>query len=152
MRILLVEDDGMLGAAVKAALENENNTVDNTPVLIITARESISQKIEGLDLGADDYLSKPFVVGELFARIRSLVRRSKGIASPTIIYKDIELDPASFLLTKNNITIPIVPKEFNILKALLENLNKIVSKSSIEEILYSWEEGVESKQFAAPVI
>ena len=108
MRILLVEDDGMLGAAVKAALENENNTVDwvqdydsceaaiatthfeiilldlnlhgksgleflkslrrkknNTPVLIITARDSISQKIEGLDLGADDYLSKPFVVGEL---------------------------------------------------------------------------------------
>lgn len=187
MRILLVEDDHMLGAAVKNALENENNVVDlvhdcesaeaaistarfeiilldinlpdksgleflkslrreknNIPVLILTARDAASQKIEGLDLGADDYLSKPFIVEELLARIRSVVRRSKGISTATIMHKNLELDPINFTVKKDQNQIPITPKEFNILKTLLENIDKVTSKSHLEEMLYSWEDGAES--------
>lgn len=187
MRILLVEDDMMLGKAIKYALEIQNNVVDlvsdgesceaafkttnfeivlldinlpdksgleilktlraernDIPVLIITARDGAYQKIEGLDLGADDYLSKPFIVEELSARIRSLVRRSKGIATATITHGELELNPANQTVTKNKIKISIFPKEFNILKILLENRNKIVSKSRLEEALYSWEDGIES--------
>ncbi len=187
MRILLVEDDHMLGAAVKSALENENNVVDlvhdcesaeaaistarfeiilldinlpdksglellkslrreknNIPILILTARDAALQKIEGLDLGADDYLSKPFIVEELLARIRSLVRRSKGISTATITHKNLELDPINFTVKKDQNQIPITPKEFNILKALLENIDKVTSKSYLEEMLYSWEDGAES--------
>lgn len=187
MRILLVEDDLMLGKAVKDSLENQNYVVDwvtdcelcelairntkfeiilldinlpdksgldilrnlrakknSVPVLILTSRDGVFQKIEALDLGADDYLSKPFVVEELFARIRSLVRRSKGIATSTITCGDLELNPASFTVTKNNNKISILPKEFNILKTLLEEAGKVVSKSRLEEILYSWDDSVES--------
>lgn len=187
MRILLVEDDHMLGAAVKSALESENNVVDlvcdcesaeaaistarfeiilldinlpdksglellkalrreknNIPILILTARDAALQKIEGLDLGADDYLSKPFIVEELLARIRSLVRRSKGISTATITHKNLELDPINFTVKKDQNQIPITPKEFNILKALLENIDKVTSKSYLEEMLYSWEDGAES--------
>lgn len=187
MRVLLVEDDLMLGEATKEAIENEGNVVDwvfdaesceaalkttkfeiilldinlpdksgleilkklrtkknNVPVLIITARDAVSQKIEGLDLGADDYLSKPFVAEELFARIRSLVRRNKGIATSIITYKDLKLNTANHTVTKSKNNIPIIPKEFNILKVLLENIDKAVSKSHLEEMLYSWEDGAES--------
>lgn len=187
MRILLVEDDLMLGKAVKNALENQGNVVDlvtdaesceaaiktanfeiilldvnlpdksgleilknlrasknNVPVIVLTARDAVSQKIEGLDLGADDYLAKPFIMEELFARMRSLVRRNKGIASPTIIYKDIELNPKNHTVTKNKINIAILPKEFNILKLLFENVGKVISKTQLEEMLYSWEDGAES--------
>lgn len=183
----MVEDDMMLGKAIKYALEIQNNVVDlvsdgesceaafkttnfeivlldinlpdksgleilktlraernDIPVLIITARDGAYQKIEGLDLGADDYLSKPFIVEELSARIRSLVRRSKGIATATITHGELELNPANQTVTKNKIKISIFPKEFNILKILLENRNKIVSKSRLEEALYSWEDGIES--------
>lgn len=187
MRILLVEDDHMLGAAVKSALENENNVVDlvhdcesaeaaistarfeiilldinlpdksglellkslrreknNIPILILTARDAVLQKIEGLDLGADDYLSKPFIVEELLARIRSVVRRSKGISTATITHKNLELDPINFTVKKDQNQIPITPKEFNILKTLLENIDKVTSKAHLEEMLYSWEDGAES--------
>ncbi len=187
MRILLVEDDLMLGKALKNTLANENNVVDwvtesdsceaaiattrfdvilldvnlphksgleilqnlrsnknNTPVIILTARDAVSQKIEGLDLGADDYLAKPFIVEELLARIRSITRRSKGLASPIIKCGSVDLDPKNFIVTKDNKEIDLIPKEFNILKALVENQGKIVSKSHLEEILYSWEDNVES--------
>ncbi len=187
MRILLVEDDLMLGKAVKESLENQNYVVDwvtdselcelairnakfeillldinlpnksgleilrelrkqknEIPVLVLTSRDGVFQKVEALDLGADDYLSKPFIVEELFARIRSLVRRSKGIATATITFGDLELDPASFTVTKNKNKITILPKEFNILKILLESVDKVVSKSRLEDVLYSWDDSVES--------
>ncbi len=187
MRILLVEDDLMLGKALKEALENQNNVVDwvtdaelcklaiyntkfeillldiNLPdqsglevlqdlrrqkndilVLILTSRDGVFQKIEALDLGADDYLCKPFVVEELFARIRSLVRRSKGISTSAIVCGLVKLNPANFTVLNNEEQIAILPKEFNILKALMENADKVVSKARLEEILYSWDDSVES--------
>lgn len=187
MRILLVEDDIMLGKAIKTALENENNVVDlmvdadsceaalktttfeiilldinlpdksgleilknlrlqknSTPVLILTARSAVSQKIEGLDLGADDYLTKPFDLEELFARIRSLVRRSKGIAVSTLTCGSVEMDSASHLVTNNKVKVELSPKEFSILKLLMENAGKVVSKARLEELLYSWDDTVES--------
>lgn len=129
------------GLEVLQLLRLNNN---NIPVLIITARDAISQKIEGFDLGADDYLSKPFVVEELFARVKSLVRRSKGIATSTIAYKDLILNTSNYTVTKNGQKINLIPKEFNILKTLFENLDKVVSKSSLEEMLYSWEDSSQS--------
>ncbi len=108
---------GKSGLEILRDLRQKKNDV---PVLVLTSRDGVFQKIEALDLGADDYLSKPFVVEELFARIRSLVRRSKGISTATIICGDLELNPANFTVTKNKNNIPILPKEFNILKTLLE--------------------------------
>lgn len=117
---------------------------DFTPVLILTARDSIAQKIEGLNLGADDYLSKPFDLDELLARIRSLVRRSKGIASATLVYKNIELNPLNHTLLRDEKKIELTPKEFALLKLLLENSGKVISRSRLEELLYSWDDALES--------
>lgn len=187
MRILIVEDDLMLGSTIKSALENENNVADwvteheaceaalrtaqfeviildinlpnksgleilktlraqknYTPVLILTALGSVEQKIAGLDGGADDYLTKPFNLDELLARIRSLVRRSNGIAELILSYKNISLNPAKHLVTKDEKAVDLSPKEFAILKLLLENNGKVVSKSRLENLLYSWEESLES--------
>lgn len=187
MRILLTEDDQMLGKAIKDALENENNIVDWVidgemceaalsttnfeillldlnlpkksglevlrnirlkknliPVLILTAKDAVSQKITGLDMGADDYLVKPFDLDELLARIRSLVRRSKGIANSVLNYQDLELDSIARQLTKDGVKIDLSPKEFAILQLLLENIGKAVSKKSLEELLYSWDDSIES--------
>jgi len=187
MRILLVEDDIMLGKTVKEALEYENHIVDlvedgqscesaiattnfdiilldinlpdisglkilkkirnsknNIPVLILTARDAINQKIEGLNNGADDYLVKPFDLEELLARINALVRRSKGVASPTIKYQNFELNPIKHRFTKHNKLIELSPKEFVIIKSLMENIGKVISKDHLENILYSWDDSVES--------
>lgn len=189
MRILLVEDDLMLGKAVKKFLEESGNIVDwvedyelaqtafkstsngfdillldinlpgksgleilkslrvrnnPIPVLILTARDAIYQKIEGLNLGADDYLTKPFDLYELQARIISLHRRSKGIANPTLIHDDLELNPFNHKLLQAGEEIVLSPKEFAILKILLENIDKVISKSHLENLLYSWNDAVES--------
>ena len=100
------------GLEVLKKLRVEKNSI---PVLILTARSTISQKIEGLDLGADDYLAKPFDLLELLARIRSLTRRSKGIAEPIFSYDDIELDPAKHWVSKAGQAADLSPKEFAIL-------------------------------------
>jgi two-component system response regulator QseB len=117
---------------------------DFTPVLMLTARDSVAQKIEGLNFGADDYLAKPFDLEELLARIRSLVRRSKGIASATLIYKNIELNPQNHTLLRDGQKIDLTPKEFALLKLLLENIDKVISRTRLEELLYSWDDSLES--------
>ncbi len=96
--------------------------------------------------GADDYLTKPFDLSELLARIRSLTRRSKGIAEPIFSYDDIELDPAKHRVSKAGQVVDLSPKEFAILKMLLENIGKAVSKSRLENLLYSWNSAVESNR------
>lgn len=117
---------------------------DPLPVLILTARDSVQQKIEGLDLGADDYLPKPFALEELFARMRALVRRSRGVTTAKLRYKNIELNTTNSFVSCDDRRVEISPKEFMILKFLLENIDKTISRFRLEELLYSWDDSVES--------
>lgn len=187
MRILLVEDDAMLGASLKKALEHYTYGVDwvvdgeeamfalhdnpyaavvldvnlpkysgievlkdtrkrknMTPILLLTARDTPQQKVEGLDAGADDYLVKPFDLDELMARVRALVRRSSGRAETLLRCGTIALNPAATLVHKNEIPVPMTAKEFRILKLLMERSGKFVSKSDLEYALYSADDAAES--------
>jgi two-component system response regulator QseB len=117
---------------------------DDTPVLILTARDSSAQKIEGLNLGADDYLAKPFDLEELLARIRSLLRRSKGIASAILRCKNIELNSLNHTIYRDGEKVDLTPKEFALIKPLLENTDKVISRARLEELLYSWDDSLES--------
>ena len=116
----------------------------STPVLIVTARDQVHQRIAGLDQGADDYLTKPFDVDELDARLRALLRRSAGRASPTIRYGEIEADPAARTVRLSGQLIDMSPREFSVLLVLLEARGRVLSRPQIEEHLYSWGDTVES--------
>lgn len=187
MRLLLVEDDPLLGDGIQIGLTQIGYTVDwlrdglaarqaleqerfdlavldlglpgmdgisllrwlrgrgdATPVLILTARDRVEDRVSGLDTGADDYLVKPFSLDELAARLRAIQRRHGGRASPTIRYRDIELDPASKQVTQNGVPVELTFREFTILEALLATTGKVLSRERIESLLYGWEEGVES--------
>ncbi len=187
MRLLLVEDDQLLGDGIQTALEGENYAVNwvkdgdaaittldiesydivildiglpkrsglhvlkhlraagnDTPVLILTARDTIDDRVQGLDSGADDYLVKPFDLDELTARLRALLRRHGGRRSPLISHGNIKLDPAAHIVTMNDQIIDLSPREFSVLQALLENQGKVLSRAKLEESLYAWGNEVES--------
>jgi two-component system OmpR family response regulator/two-component system response regulator QseB len=187
MRILLVEDDDMLGESLKKALERHAYGVDwvqdgelaiealttspftavvldvnlpkhsglevladmrkrknMTPVLMLTARDTAQQKVEGLDAGADDYLIKPFDLDELLARLRALVRRSAGRAETSLKCGAVELEPAASLVRKAGMQVTVTAKEFRTLKLLMERAGKFVTKADIEYTLYSAEDAAES--------
>lgn len=115
-----------------------------TPVLIMTARDEVDQRIAGLDKGADDYLVKPFDVNELGARLRALLRRSAGRAQPLLVHGDIALDPASRTVRLAGHLVDISPREFSILLVLLEARGRVLSRAQLEERLYSWNTAIES--------
>ncbi|GAA6118858.1 response regulator transcription factor [Acidovorax sp. FG27] len=115
-----------------------------TPVMILTARDQVRQRIAGLDLGADDYLTKPFDVDELEARLRALLRRSAGRAAPTIRHGDLEVDPAARTVRRAGVLVDMSPREFSVLRVLLESRGRVLSRQQIEERLYSWQTAVES--------
>ncbi|ADX48381.1 DNA-binding response regulator [Paracidovorax avenae] len=115
-----------------------------TPVLILTARDQVHQRIAGLDQGADDYLAKPFDVDELEARLRALLRRAAGRASPVIRVHDIELDPAARTVRRAGQLVEMSPREFSVLLVLLDARGRVLSRQQIEERLYNWQSGVES--------
>jgi two-component system, OmpR family, response regulator QseB len=187
MRLLLIEDDTILGDGIQAGLMQANYAVDwvtdgeagehalqvetydalildlslpkkdglkllqelrvrgNTlPVLILTARDTIHDKVIGLDTGADDYLVKPFDLDELMARLRALTRRQHGRAISYLEYENLRLDPAAKTLTQNGQSIVLSHREFAILQALLENVGKILSRSQLEDSLYGWDDVIES--------
>lgn len=187
MRVLLVEDDALLGSAVQAGLEQSGYTVDwlrdgrmaadslkteepdllvldlglpgkdgltvlrelraqhsLLPVLILTARDTVDDRIAGLDIGADDYLVKPFDLGELTARLRAISRRGGGRASPVIEHGDLIFDPAARTVTVDGETVILSAKALAILEALLERPGMPLSRERLEQILYGWGEGVES--------
>jgi DNA-binding response OmpR family regulator len=187
MRLLLVEDDAMLGDGVRAGLTQEGFTVDwvqdgaaaqlairtepyaltildlglpklagldllkqlrhagNTmPVLILTARDTVADRVQGLDSGADDYLIKPFDLDELAARIRALLRRNTGRATPQIRHGDIVLDPAAHAVTASGTPVELSTREFAVLQALLESAGRVLSREQLEQQLYGWNEEVES--------
>ena len=114
------------------------------PILLLTARDSVQDKVAGFDLGADDYLTKPFEMEELLARIRSLVRRSVGRSNSMICIRDIEFDPKENLVRKNGETVSISAKEMAVLEALMSRAGRFVSKSRLQESLYAWGDEIES--------
>ena len=187
MRLLLVEDDAMVGAGIRTGLRQQGYSVDwvrdgaaaelatlttvydailldiglpkktgldllalwrqqknSTPVLIITARDAVADRIRGLDAGADDYLVKPFDLDELAARLRALLRRRAGRASPVIEHGALTLDPASHLVTLGGAEVRLSAREFALLHALLENPGVPLSRAQLEDRLYGWEEEVGS--------
>ncbi len=115
-----------------------------TPVLILTARDSIDDKVKGLDKGADDYITKPFEFSELLARIRALIRRASGKRSPVIKIRNISIDTASREVYKDGQKIPLSAKEYAILLYLATNQGKVVTREELTEHIYDWEKSIES--------
>lgn len=118
------------GFGVLVELRNENRS---TPVLMLTAKGDVGDKIKGLDLGVDDYLAKPFSMEELLARIRALLRRSNALVSPVLKIADISLNTVSREVSQKNHRVDLTPKEFSILEFLLYNTNRAVSRYSLAE-------------------
>jgi len=131
---------GLDGFEVLKRLRGNNCKNSSVPVLMLTARDAIEYRVQGLDFGADDYLVKPFDIHELVARIRALTRRSKGRANSILQYKEVVLDPAAHSVTYQNTPANLLPKEFSVLFALMENQGKVVSKERLEETIYAWNE------------
>lgn len=129
------------GLDVLAALRAAD---DATPVLLLTALDETSDRIRGLDAGADDYLGKPFDLDELAARVRAIARRGQGRAGPMLKAGALVLDPATHSATLEGRPVPLSRREFAILAALMERPGVIRSRGEIEERLYGWQEEVES--------
>ncbi len=187
MRILLVEDDPLLGDGIKTGLTESGYSVDwvedgvtaeasakdqsydlllldimlpgqsgiellekvraagqQVPVLLLTAKDSVADRVRGLDSGADDYLVKPFDFEELLARVRALMRRGAGHSGPVFQVGDLVLDPASHRVTRAGEVIELTPREFAILHILMQNQGRVQSRAKLEQGLYSWDMGVES--------
>lgn len=122
-------------------LRGKGNTV---PVLVLTARDTVSDRVKGLDSGADDYLVKPFDLDELIARVRALLRRRSGRADPVIRHGPVQLDPAARRVEMDGKPVNLSPREFTLLHALLEQPGAVLSREQLEERLYGWEEEVSS--------
>ena len=187
MRLLLVEDDPMIGASVQRGLRQDGHTVDwvrdgaaadlavaagvhelilldlglpgksglewlaqwrargvTLPVLILTARDAVADRVRGLDAGADDYLVKPFSLEELAARLRALGRRQGGRAAPRLELGPLSLDPATHEVSKDGQPVELSAREFALLHALMENPGVPLSRAQLEERLYGWDAEVAS--------
>ena len=116
----------------------------DTPVLIMTARDEVQQRIAGLDLGADDYLVKPFDVDELEARLRALLRRAAGRSHPVIRHGALEIDPAAHTVLQAGVPVELSPREFAVLLVLLESRGRVQSRQQLEARLYNWQDAIES--------
>lgn len=187
MRILLIEDDQLIGDGLNIGLEKLGFSVDwfqngldgreallqapydavildlglpgidglsilkewrmqgkKEPVLILTARGDVDQKIIGLESGADDYLAKPFALAEVAARIKALIRRNNNTLTPTIEHGNIIFNQHNRTVKLNGQEVILSPKELMVLELLLNNKNKVLSKETIENKIYSWDEEVSS--------
>jgi len=187
MRILVVEDDPLLGDGIKAGLAQAGFAVDwvkdgvagelaletgthaavvldlglprlagvdvlrrmradgnKTPVLILTARDAIEDRIKGLDGGADDYMVKPFDLHELAARLRALIRRSAGEAAPVLRVGGIELDPAARDVHFKGRRLELPAREYALLHAFMLSAGRVLSRDQLSERLYAWGEEIES--------
>ncbi len=115
-----------------------------TPVLIMTARDQVASRIAGLDMGADDYVTKPFDAGELAARIRALRRRAAGRAQPELLWGELAIDPAARRVTRAGKAVELSSREFGVLMALMEARPRVLSRQQIEASLYNWESLLDS--------
>ena len=117
---------------------------DATPVIIVTARDDVQNRIEGLDAGADDYIIKPFDLDEVAARMRSVLRRAAGRGDPSIRHRGITLDPVSHLVERDGEPVVLSGHEFSVLEALMQRPGTVLSRAQLEDRLYGWSEGIES--------
>jgi two-component system response regulator QseB len=129
------------GLALLKKLRHLNNPI---PVLIVTARDAVSDRVAGLNLGADDYLIKPFDLEELVARVRALIRRHAGRSQPEMRLGGLVLNPVGHEVSLDGAAVSLSPREFALLEALLESPGAVLSKEDLEERLYGWEEEVAS--------
>ena len=141
---LLLLDLGLPGSDGLQLLKTLRGRGESLPVLIITARDAVSDRVAGLDAGADDYLIKPFDLDELAARIRALLRRKLGRPAPLLEHHAEVLDPAARRATQNGVEVALSPREFALLQLLMERPGTILSRAQLEERLYGWGEEVES--------
>jgi two-component system OmpR family response regulator/two-component system response regulator QseB len=194
VRILLVEDDYILGSSLKRAFEKHAYGVDwfhdaetaldalrdsqfgcvildvnlpkasgfevvrslrrggnDVPILMLTALDSVRDRVNGLDEGADDYLVKPFDLDELLARLRALIRRRQGRTETIIRCADVELDPSAMVARRNGVQLHIPAKEFHLLRLLMERSGRYVTKNDIEYALYDTDVSVESNTIEVTV-
>jgi two-component system OmpR family response regulator len=124
---------------------------DTTPVIILTARDQLSDRIAGLDAGADDYLVKPFQPDELAARLRAVLRRAQGRVSPVLSARSIRLDPATRAVTRDGQPVSLSLHEYRTLLAMMERCDRIVTRQQLEEAVYGGESAIESNTVAVYV-
>lgn len=141
---VIVLDLGLPKLSGIEVLQNFRNRGHTTPVIILTARESIEDRIKGLDSGADDYLTKPFDLDELCARLRALQRRFNLRSEPTLSHGNVVLDPAAHTVTLSNEAVSLSRREFALLHKLLENEGRALSRESLTQTLYGWGDEVDS--------
>ncbi|MEW5850913.1 MAG: response regulator [Myxococcota bacterium] len=187
MKVLLVEDDALLGDAVRAALVGVGYTVDwlrdgksavtalrdggyallvldlglpgipgldvlsrlrkdgsTIPVVILTARDTVNDRVRGLDRGADDYVVKPFEMSELLARVRALLRRAGGMVTGVLRSGAVTLDSAAHRVTHDGVEVELSPREFALLQELMEHAGRALTREQLERCLYGWQEEVSS--------
>jgi DNA-binding response OmpR family regulator len=194
LRILLIEDDAMIGESLRTALRRHAMAVDwvrdghaaeaalaserfdavlldlglpgrdgiavlrtlrgrgdATPVVVLTARDTLADKVGGLDAGADDYLVKPFELDELLARLRAVGRRAAGRAAPRLEVGDIVLDPGTRQVSRGGVPVVLSAREFALLEALMQRPGAILSRAQLEDRLYGWGEELESNAISVYV-
>ncbi|MBB5428989.1 DNA-binding response OmpR family regulator [Paraburkholderia atlantica] len=187
MRILLIEDDPLLGDGVRAGLRQAGFQVDwvrdgnaaetelrtrsyaaavldlglprkdgievlssvrragvTLPVLVLTARDTVSDRVRGLDIGADDYVVKPVDLQELAARLRALVRRAHGQARETLKVQNVTLELATRCVYRNQEPVTLSAREFDLLQILMLNADRVLSREQLEQAIYGWGQEVES--------
>jgi two-component system OmpR family response regulator/two-component system response regulator QseB len=140
----LVLDLGLPRLGGLELLKQLRARADSTPVLLLTARDHVDDRIRGLDGGADDYVVKPVAIGELAARIRALVRRSQGIAGAELAAAGVTLDPGSRLVRAHGEPVDLSPREFAVLQELLLHAGRVLTRQQLESRLYEWDQSLES--------
>lgn len=194
MRLLLVEDDRMIGESLRRALRQCGYAVDwvrdgraadgtlsserfdlvlldlglpqrdglevlqalrargdRTPVIVLTARDALASRVQGLDSGADDYVVKPFELDELLARMRAVVRRKSGRAEPAIEVGGVTLDPSTHEVSRDGVPLALSAREYSVLEALMLRPGAILSRAQLEDRLYGWGEELESNAISVYV-
>ena len=132
---------GLSGLEVLRALRQRGESL---PVMLLTARDTVADRVQGLDVGADDYLSKPFDVNELFARLRSILRRSAGVAGPSLVAGELEIFLHNHEVRFRGEALVLPAKEVALLEVLARNRGRFVTKTRLAESLYSWDDEVGS--------
>lgn len=140
----VILDLGLPGLDGMRVLESARRRGNRVPMLVLTARDAVDDRIAGLDAGADDYLVKPFEVAELKARLRALLRRSQGQASPVLECRDIRLDPSTLAVSYRGRPVALSRREFTLLHEFMSHPGRVFTRDTLTRLVYGWEADVES--------